>query len=124
MMKMSVKPKSAPKPHKPGELMETRIKWHPDGKSNTVTHTHAPKSETGRDMFGGASSQDQAYGTRHEALHDVAQHAGVASEMVDSPEPQDEATEENDDAGAGVGNLGSEKVKAKTKIIPAESVRK
>jgi hypothetical protein len=123
-MKMTVKPKSAPKPHKPGELMETRIKWHPDQKSVTVTHMHAPKSKTGMDMMGGPSSQDQAYSTRHEALHNVAQHAGVASEMVDTPEPGDEAAEENDDAGAGVGNLGSERVAKKTKIIPAESVRK
>lgn len=123
-MKISVTAKSAPKPHKPGELMETRIKYHPDGKSATVTHTHAPKSETGRDMFNGPSSQDQAYGTRHEALHNAALHAGVASEMVDEPEADNNAAEENDEAGAGVGNLGSERVASKTKIIPAESVRK
>jgi hypothetical protein len=103
--------------------MSTHIQWHPDEKSVTVTHTHAPKSMTGMNTMGGPSSQDQAYGTRHEALHNVAQHAGVASEMVDQPEPDDEGTEENDAAGAGVGNLGSEHVAKKTKIIPAESVR-
>lgn len=119
-MKMTAKAKQI-QPHKPGSLIETRIKWHPDGKSATVTHVHMPQAKTGADMFGtgadmfgGPSSQDQAYSTRHEALHNVAQHAGVVSEMVDNPEPDDEAQEENDTAG--VGDLSSSRQKTRPKM--------
>lgn len=110
-MKMTAKSKQI-KRHRPGELMETHIQWHPDGQSVTVTHRHAPELQkpdfaTSANPFGpGPSSQDQAYTTRHEAMHDIAKHAGVVAEMVDDA---NEGQERN--PVAGVGDLKSKKPK-------------
>lgn len=125
MSKMTIRPKGL-RTHKPGDLVRTAIEWHPDGKSATVTHHHMPhpppKGAQGMMMPSAPSSQDQAYTNRVEALHDVAKHAGVVSEMVDHPEPEDEGEEENEAAQAGVGDTSSKSYptrKKYTNVFPA-----
>lgn len=109
--------------HKPGDLKSTHIQWHPGGKGATVTHTHEPqpmsKSSLSSPMYPTGASQDEAYGTREEAMHNVAKHAGVVSSLEDQPEPEDEGEEENEEAGAGVGSLKSEKPWKTRKKVPA-----
>jgi len=110
------------KPHKPGALKRMVIHLHPDGQSSTVEKHFEPSTDRlGAPIFSTGASQDQAFTTRHEMVHHVAQNSGVVSKMVDSPEPDDEADEENDSQSAGVGELGSEKMATKKKVYRSES---
>lgn len=81
-----------------------------------MEHHHEPTPPKRGEMFVSSAFAPPAkkhFGTRAEAHHNAAKHAGVVLNMTDHPEPDDIGEEENEEAGAGVGDLSSKKPKPK-----------
>jgi hypothetical protein len=83
-MKIHVKSKHV-ETAKPGQLLESTIKYGA-GDSASVTHRHAPTPREKGAPWMGMDEQplQHNFGTRAEALHHVAQYAGVASTLDDA----------------------------------------
>lgn len=99
-MKMTIKPKAGMQA-KPGDLLSSHIEYGANG-SAMVHHVHEPMpGKKGEPWTPGPSPLKHGFSSRAEAMHHIAQHAGVDSELNDHPEPSDIGEQENEEAAAG-----------------------
>jgi hypothetical protein len=100
-MKTVVKTKM-PAKRKPGDLRASHIEYDSEGDGATVSHEHEPEPGKKGDPWGpGPAIHKKSFGSRKEALHHMAQTAGVPSEMVEGDPNEDPNEDQGNEPNPG-----------------------